>query len=220
VATATLVPVSAVEVLKELKVPSGTGDVLAEAKQHLSYEPEPRVVQAELQHPIDEKDLLAILREHEVLVYRPTAVAAYKQHKIKASLRLLRLWRNSSVVTAAMALVATAITWIYTGLGLLMVAPGILCVAALISYRVAVDHLSRARAEWNRLEISQYKEAIPIDALQMATTLKKANSKLRVFVDKFQVRQIPHDPMMSVALGEAEFCIQVWDEPGFNAELV
>lgn len=73
--------------------------------------------------------------------------------------------------------------------------------------------------QWEKIEISNYKNEVPEWALNMATELKE-----RVPASAFYIHELKEktkiDPFLSVVCGEKEYFIAQWDEPGFKTERV
>jgi hypothetical protein len=71
-------------------------------------------------------------------------------------------------------------------------------------------------AAWTEVEISQYKEAIPLHVLDKAVQIKKALPDAEIIIEHLTESQ---DPFLVVKHGGKKVYVDVWEEPRFEATL-
>lgn len=75
----------------------------------------------------------------------------------------------------------------------------------------------RNRFAWRQHGLKGYHRPVPVGVVEMAVRLKRQQPNVDFRVHELEEnRRI--DPFLSVTLGQAEFYIAVWDEPGFEAK--
>ena len=92
-------------------------------------------------------------------------------------------------------------------------------------YKAAILNAARKAApqmtvEWKFTLIKDYKQPIPVTAIEKALKIKKTFPDARIFICHLIVAHKDADPFLYVdngGQGEAYF-LEVWDEPGFGLE--
>lgn len=220
-------PVDVDQFLRELDLnpgdPTRSADPdLDRAQTALKYQPNGVLSPAE-------RDLLAILRERNVPFYRPSDIKTYKDAKVESKMGPLLRRREG------LGRLFLLMCWTFTALSFLPILvsvslPGVLnyawilalagVAAAAIAWLRASFVYSTTDAIWGRVKISKYRGEVPRPALNLAAMLKESYPNLKIRIDEFKVERYPLDPLLVVKLRGAEFCVAVWDEPGFDAPLL
>jgi hypothetical protein len=178
-------------------------------------------------------DLLAILREHEIQVYRPEEVDAYKEKKAsepgRHSETRIRCSLATTVAFIVLCCAGIAFAWAPFGVGdtgwfIAAIVVGVIGVIISCCVFAIIDNaLSGVTVDWVGFSIGKFENPIPEKALAMAVQLGRCEAGLTFHVEELRVTHTPrvyYDPLLYVSKGEAQFCIAVWDEPGFDAKLL
>lgn len=177
------------------------------------------ILRRELSWPTDEDILLDVLREYNVKVYRPADVQAYQTRLVNRVMKPLwaavMVTRVLFIASMALFVVSCILAVVVSGMWVWGILPFPFAMLACVE---AASRWRRTDARWIRFRFGGYQGRIPAVVGQLQTRLKTQVPGMKFTVEEFQVRRRPRDPLLFAHLGQARFCIAVWDERDFKAQ--